>query len=68
MTKCPNEAKYAYVWPGQELAYTCEDHARQLKAVATAMGFHLAFINLTLGDIAPRCQQNIKEENTVRGC
>ena len=43
---CHNEAAYRFTWAGQNEAGICEKHAAQIKAVASAIGYHLQLIPL----------------------
>ncbi len=55
--KCSNPAMFRYTWPGQNEAFCCFIHGKQIGAVAQAMGSHLQFIQLS-GDemIEASCQ------------
>ena len=40
--RCKNQAAYSYIWPTDGLHVICEEHFPKLKAIAEAMGLHLA--------------------------
>ena len=56
---CKNQAKYRFTWPGENESLICEDHVEKLKALSTAMGFHLQIIPLLQEDLEKKltCQQ-----------
>ena len=46
--KCTAAASYRFTWPGRDESYVCERHARQLRAIAAAMGLPLQLAPLYL--------------------
>jgi hypothetical protein len=62
-TTCPNDAAYRYIWPSDGEHFICEQHFPKLKAVAEAMGLHIAVSRLqepTEQWCPPRCDQKVK--------
>jgi hypothetical protein len=43
---CPNDGAFRFTWPGQSEDFICTDHEPQLKAIVSAMGFHMDIIPL----------------------
>ena len=48
---CCNPARYRFTWPGNDESFICEEHAGQLRAVASAIGLHLQIIPLSDNDL-----------------
>ena len=55
---------FRYTWPGRDEAYACVEHAKQLKNVAQALGFHLQMIPLTgvIDDEEIQCAQFVRAD------
>lgn len=64
---CGEHAAFRFTWPGREEAFTCVEHAGQLRGVAMAMGFPLQLIPLAYraGDSMPSefptCKQQVSD-------
>jgi len=59
---CGNQAVYRYTWPGQREALCCQGCADRLLNVATAMGFNLQFVELSVVEAQARtCSQVISK-------
>ncbi len=43
---CDGSPAYRFTWPGNDEAYICEPHAKKLKSITDAMGFHCQLIPL----------------------
>jgi len=41
---CDRDGSYRFTWPGRDEAHICEDHVKQLRGIAAAMGFPLQVI------------------------
>ena len=60
MAQCPNLAAYRYTWAGQDESVICEEHEKQLKGIADAMGYHCQTIPID-GQLPQQCRQIIKD-------
>jgi hypothetical protein len=58
---CDKVASHRFTWPGNDEAFICENHQRQLKRVADTMGLHLQTISLGTG-IQKTCTQKVNEK------
>ncbi len=56
MEQCPEKADFRYTWPGNDESLICEEHARKMKAVASAMGYCCQILPYEGGE---RCDQRI---------
>lgn len=51
MSKCKNYARFRYTWPGKDESVCCEEHAKQIRTVADAIGLHIQIIPLSEHDL-----------------
>jgi hypothetical protein len=61
--QCKENAAYRYIWPSDGEHFICEKHFPKLKAIAEAMGLHLAVARLAEPNEnwrPPQCDQKVK--------
>lgn len=57
---CVNMPEFRYTWPSSKEAYCCQQHATQIEAIASAMGFYVQLIPLSPAEIAKvSCSQKV---------
>lgn len=64
---CGNLAAFRFTWPGSNESFICDEHAPQMRGVASAMGFNCQLIPLTSADHAgPEGMKSVEEQRETR--